>query len=257
MNIDLAKETAINAVKGAGSILMKNFSEKKNITLKGKGDIVTDVDFKSEKFILDLINKNFSDHSILSEEAGLINKNSKYIWVVDPIDGTINYYRGVEPFRIGLCLIKNDELIISAIYDPMRNYLYFAQKDKGATLNGNVIRVSNRDLKNSIIITHLSSTKDSRDRLIPRLEEIFFAGMHMRVFGCGFAGMAYVAGSNFDVFFDVRSNPWDILPGTLLIQEAGGKVTDIKGEKINIKATSVLATNGKVHNEMLALLKDI
>ena len=257
MDLRLAKEVAINAVTGAGRIVMDNFGKDKRMSFKGRGDIVTDVDFKSEKFIISLIADNFPDHTILSEEAGLIEKKFEYVWVMDPIDGTINYYHGVEPFCVGLCLVKNDELIISAIYNPARDQLYFAEKGKGTILNGNKIKVSNRSLDKAVIMTHLSSKKDSRDILIPHLEEIFSNGMHMRMFGCGFADMTYIAGGNFDVFFEVKTNPWDILPGALLIQEAGGKVTDIKGEKISIKSTSVLATNGVAHKEMLALLKNV
>ena len=257
MNFELAKKTAIKAVKGSGNILMANFYKEKSMSFKGKGDIVTEIDFKSEKFILDLIKKNFPDHAILSEEKGLVEKTSAYIWIVDPIDGTINNYHGAEPFCIGLCLLKNDEPIISAIYNPISDHLYFAEKNKGANMNGNVIKVSDRDLKNSVIMTHLSSKKDSRDRLIPHLEQIYSSGMHMRMLGSGFAAMTYVAGGNFDVFFNIKTNAWDFLPGTLLVQEAGGMVTDINGEKINIKSTSVLATNGVAHGEMLALLKNI
>jgi len=257
MNFKIEKEIAINAVRGAGNILMDNFDKEKNMSFKGKGDIVTDIDFKSEKFIINLIKNNFPGHAILSEESGLIDNNSEYVWIMDPIDGTINYYHGVEPFCVALCLLKNGEPIISAIYNPVRGHLYFAEKGKGATLNENVIKVSNRNLDSSVIMTHLSSKKDARDRLIPHLEEIFFKGMHIRMFGGGISAMTYVAAGNFDIFFNIKTNAWDFLPGTLLVQEAGGKVTDIGGGKITMDTTSVLATNGKSHDDMLALLKDI
>jgi len=257
MDIELAKKVAIEAVRGAGELIMENFSKEKTATSKGKGDIVTDVDFISEKFIIDLIEKNFPDHTILSEEAGLIDKKSEYAWIMDPIDGTINYYHGVDPFCVGLCLIKNDDPIISAIFQPARSLFYFAEKGKGATLNGKPIKVSNRGLNDSVIMTHLSSKKETRDRFIPYLEKIFSNGMHMRMFGCGFSDMTRVAGGNFDILFNIKTNIWDIFPGVLLVQEAGGKVTDIKGKKITRMSDSVLATNGVAHEEMLALLKDI
>jgi myo-inositol-1(or 4)-monophosphatase len=227
------------------------------MSFKGKGDIVTEIDFKSEKFMIDLIEKNFPDHSILSEESGMIDKKSEYVWIMDPIDGTINYYHGVEPFCVGMCLIKNDEPLISAIYNPARDYFYFAEKGKGTTLNGKPVKVSSRSLKDSVIMTNLSSKKEARDRLIPHLEEICSSGFHTRMFGCSFSNITLVAGGKFDVMFSIKTNIWDFFPGVLLIEEAGGRVTDINGNKINIKSTSVLATNGVAHAEMLALLKDI
>lgn len=256
-NISLAKQVAADAVRGAGNILMDCINKEKIVSVKGKGDIGTDIDLKSEKFIIDLIKKNFPDHTILSEEAGLDEKKSEYAWIIDPIDGTLNYFHGVEPFCVGLCVIKNDEPIISAIYNPSRDRFYFAEKGKGATMNGNPISVSKRDLKNSVIMTHISSKKETRDRLLPNMEKIYSSGLHMRMFGSGFSDMTYVAAGNFDVMFQIKTNIWDIFPGVLLIEEAGGRITDIKGKKIGIKSDSVLATNGVSHGEIVSLLKDI
>jgi len=257
MDLELAKTTLIDAVRGAGKIIMDNFDKEKNMSFKSKGDIVTEIDFKSEKFMIDLIEKNFPDHSILSEESGMIDKKSEYVWIMDPIDGTINYYHGADPFCVGMCLIKNNEPLISAIYNPARDYFYFAEKGKGTTLNGKPVKVSARSLKDSVIMTHLSSKKETRDRLVSHLEKIYSNGMHMRMSGCGFSDITLVAGGKFDVLFNIKTNIWDFFPGVLLVEEAGGKVTDIKGEKINIKSTSVLATNGVAHEEMLILLKDV
>jgi len=258
MDIKLAKETAIKAIREAGDILMLGLYKEKKVSFKGRGDIVTHVDLESEKFILDLIRKNFPDHSILSEESGFTDKESEYIWVLDPIDGTMNYYHGFDTFCIGLCLLKNDELVISAIYNPVRDQFYFAQKGKGATLNGEIIKVSNMSMENSIIATHLSSKKDKRDRIIYKLEKICSAGMHIRMLGSSLSAITHIASGSLDAFFSVdKTNPWDILPGALFVQEAGGKVTDIKGNKIGINSSSVLATNGKLHEKILSLLKDI
>lgn len=259
MNIELAKKVAKEAVRDAGKLLMESFNKLDSFSLKGKSDIVTEVDLKSESLIMDLIKNNFPDHSILSEEAGFIKNNEKYIWVIDPIDGTINYYYGMAPFRVALCLLEDKKPIISAIYNPVKDHLYFAKKGEGATLNGGKIMVSsNDDLKNSIVMTHLSSKKEARIRTISVLDSIFDKSMHMRMFGSGIAAMTYVASGKFDVFFVVSTHAyaWDILPGALLIEEAGGMVTDLKGDNATLETASVLATNGKVHKEMLRLLEN-
>lgn len=245
-------------VKEAGQFLMANFEKVQTVSFKGKGDIVTQADLGAEEIITQALAKYFPDHSVLSEEAGLHDNHSKYIWIVDPLDGSINYYHGSSPFRVGLCLLENKAPILTAVYNPLKDMLYFAEKGRGATLNGRPISVNaNDDITRSIVMTHLSSHKTPRARTILALENIFSHTMHMRMFGSGLAAMSYVASGKFDVFFNVKTSPWDILPGALLIQEAGGTATDIKGGKITYKSTSVLATNGLVHRKMLGLLENI
>lgn len=258
MDISLTKKVAIETVKKSGKIIVDNFKKVTTASYKGRSDIVTEVDLASEKIILEAINKHFPDHSILSEEHGLIDHGKKYIWITDPIDGTINYYHGASPFRVGLCLLEDMKPIFTVIYNPVRDQLFFAEIGKGATLNDEKIQVNkNFDLKNSVVMTHLSSKKEPRARTILALENIFTKSMHMRIFGSGLAAMTYIAEGKFDVFFNVKTNPWDILPGALLVEEAGGIVTDIQGKKVTYETTSVLATNGKVHDQMLKLLEDV
>lgn len=258
MDIELAKKVSIESVKEAGKLLMDNLDEIKKATFKAKSDMVTNVDIESEKLLINKIKKIFPEHSILSEERGFIDNDSKYIWILDPIDGTMNYYHCSPPFRVGVCLLKNKKPVISAIYNPVKDQLFFAERGKGATLNDKIIKVSNNsNLTNSMILTHLSSKKEARIRTIVALESIFKKTLHMRMFGCGLASITYVASGKFDVFFNVKTNPWDILPGVLLIEEAGGTITEINGEEITYNSTSVLATNGNVHDQILKLLEDI
>ncbi len=259
MDIELAKKVAIEAVKEAGKVLLDNIESVEVVAFKAKSDIVTKIDLQSEKIVIGLIKASFPDHAILSEEAGFLGKHSsEYLWIMDPIDGTINYYHGMNPFRVGLCLLKDKQPILTVVYNPTKDDLYFAEKGKGATLNGQPMKVSDTDdLNNSVVMTHLSSKKESRVRTIVALENIFTKSMQMRMFGSGLAAMCYIASGRFDVFFNIKTNPWDILPGVLLIEEAGGKVTDINGEKITEESTSIVASNGKVHDQILKLLETI
>ncbi|OIN95260.1 hypothetical protein COS81_00135 [candidate division WWE3 bacterium CG06_land_8_20_14_3_00_42_16] len=258
MDLERAKTIAVAAVKQSGRLLMDNLEKVKAVSFKGKRDIVTEIDFQPEKIIVSSILKNFPGHKILSEEKGTSGGSSKYLWIIDPIDGTINYYHASAPFRIGLCLLESHTPILSVIYNPVKDQLFLAEKGRGATLNGQKIKTSdNQELKNAIVLTHLSSKKGARIRTIAALEKIFEKTMHLRIFGCGLAAMTYVATGKFDIYFNVKTYSWDILPGALLVSEAKGKVTDIQGNEISNRSTSVLATNGKIHDQMLKLLKNI
>ena len=164
----------------------------------------------------------------------------------------------MNPFRVAVCLLKNKEPIISAVYNPTKNELYFAAKNEGAVKNNKKIIVSdNSDLKNSVVMFHLSSKIEPRLKTLNILEKVFEESMHMRMYGSSLAQMSYIADGRFDAYFNIQSKPWDILPGALLVKEAGGIVTDIDGREINYESTSVLATNGKIHKKMLKLLKNI
>lgn len=259
MDTELAKATAISAAKEAGKLLNDNFQKAKKISLKGKSDIVTDIDVKAEKIILDLIKSHFPDHDILSEEAGAISGGaSKYLWVIDPIDGTTNYYYGMNPYRVGICLLEDKQPVLNVLYNPTKDEAYVAQKGGGAFLNGEKITVSdNIDLKNSVVMFHLSSKEESRLKTLSVLNVIAQESIHVRMYGSSLAQMSYIASGKFDAYFNISLKPWDILPGALLIEEAGGKVTDIRGKEITPESTSVLATNGKVHDQMLKLLENV
>ncbi len=259
MDIELAKNIAVLAAKEAGKLLNDNFQKVKTVSFKGKRDIVTQIDLQAEKIILDKIKANFPDHDILSEETGLVGgNNSKYLWVVDPIDGTMNYYYGMNPYRVGICLLEDKKPILNILYNPTKDEMYVAQKGGGAFLNDKKIIVSDRfELKECVVMFHLSSKKDPRTRVMNVLEKVFDASMQVRMLGSSLASMSYIASGKFDVFFNVQQKPWDILPGVLLVEEAGGKVTDIKGGEITYESTSVIASNGKVHDQMLKLLEGI
>ncbi|MFH1589313.1 MAG: inositol monophosphatase family protein [archaeon] len=259
MNIQLAKKVAKECVLEAGELIKKYKNNIKKVSFKDKSDIVTDVDIKSEKLIIDKIQKNFPEHNILSEERGLIKRNkSEYTWIIDPIDGTINFYHDAAPFRVGVCLTKNDVPIITALSNPVKNQLFFAEKGKGATLNHKKLLVNdNSHIKFSVVMTHLSSKKSARMKTISVLDNIFCHSLHIRLYGSGLASLSYIAMGEFDVYFNVQTSIWDILPGSLLVTEAGGTVTDIEGNPLTLKSTSILATNGKVHKTMLKLLKSI
>jgi len=255
INLKLAKKVAIKAVKSAGKIVAEDFIKSKETYLKAPRDIVTEVDLKSEKLIINLISKNFPDHSLLSEEAGFIDKKSDYLWIMDPIDGTTNYIRGIDPFCVALCLLERVKPIISAIYMPRHKQLYFAAKGEGATLNGKKIKVSDKNIEDSLAVIDVSSKKDNQDILLTHLRKVLSSGTRMRSWASSLYALSMVSSGNLDFCFNFCNKIWDIMPAVLLIQEAGGIVTDINGQELTLKSSSVLATNGKIHQQVLSLLK--
>ncbi|OGF26559.1 hypothetical protein A2477_00180 [Candidatus Falkowbacteria bacterium RIFOXYC2_FULL_47_12] len=261
MNLDFEQKVAIHAAKKAGRLLMAHLNKVKEITYKAKRDIVTEVDLRSEEIIISSLKNNFPKHDIFSEEKGsaqIAQEKAEYLWLIDPIDGTINYSYGMAPFRVGICLLKAKIPVLSVIYNPVKNEMYVAQRGRGATMNGRKITVSSRKfLSETILSSHLSSKKDARRRVIKKLEKIFNAVFQIRFYGSLHASLTYIAGGKEDACVWLQTNSWDILPGALLVEEAGGKVTDVNGEKITINSTDIVASNGGVHEQLLKVIKNI
>ncbi|HHE65146.1 MAG TPA: hypothetical protein ENL09_03885, partial [Bacteroidetes bacterium] len=173
MDTNKAKEVAIECALEAGKLLTDNFEKIKKVSFKAVGDIVTNVDDESEELIIKKIKANFPDHSILSEEAGMEDNSSEYLWLLDPLDGTATYSCGNSPFRVIIALLHKGEPIISAIYNPVKDDLYLAVKGEGATLNGKKITVTdNSELRNFLLLVHLSSKEDARLRVLKILNDL-------------------------------------------------------------------------------------
>ncbi|MFH1509144.1 MAG: inositol monophosphatase [bacterium] len=258
MNIDKAKRIAVDSVKKAGDILIDNLNEEKKLyykDTKNTRDFTTEIDLKSENIIVNAIKELFPDHGFVSEEMGKENETKEFVWVLDPIDGTLNYSKGLPLFSIGLCLLQNQKPILGMNFDPITKNFYFAEKGKGATLNNKKISVSNcDDLNKAMLISHISSTEEKRRWLLENLNEIYNRVLQIRFLGVAHNSQSFIAAGQADVFFEISTFPWDILPCTLIIEEAGGKVTEINGDPITLESSTILATNGKLHDEMLKLL---
>ncbi len=258
VDIDKVRRESIKAVEEAGSYVKKNLTKSKKITFKAKSDIDTEIDYIAEEIITRRIRREFTDHSILSEGLELLDSKSKYLWIIDPIDGSINYWKGLPLFRIGMCLLENKTPIFTINIDPITKDLFLATKGGGSQLNGESITVNNTNsLEVSVVASHISSKLPVRKRLFDRLEKIFSQVMQIRFLGSAHTAIDFVAEGKLEAFFELQTPAWDILPGALLVEEAGGKVTEINGKKITPESTSVLATNGKIHKQMLKLLEGI
>ena len=221
----------IKASEKASKTLIRDFGEIENlqVSVKGPSDFVTNTDIKVEKILIEELTKSKKNFSILSEESGLIkNKDNKNIWIIDPIDGTSNFLHGIPHFAISIALQSNDEIISGLIFDPIKNEIFYAEKDNGSYLNNKRIRVSQKkDLERSLFATNGKKFKN--------------VNLHNRKSGSAALDMAYVACGRYDGYFQENLNLWDIAAGIILINEAGGilnKVDLAKKENLEIIASS-------------------
>lgn len=249
-------ELVMNAAREAGKIVKKGYGNIKEISDKGEGKgIVTDVDKKSEEIIKNILNS--SGYSFLGEEEGRTDNNSEYCWVIDPIDGTTNFSRGIPLFAISIALIKNDELLIGVILNPITDECFYAEKGKGAFLNGKKISVSDKNiLKGNEVL--LEGGYSDRDKdIYATVTKIFSKESYTRRFGTTALEICYVANGSAEAFLSSGDSLWDFAAGLILVKEAGGKVTDWKGKDWSNKSSFICATNGLVHNEVIEQIKDL
>ena len=252
----------VKACRKAAKILIRDFGEveKLQVSLKGPGDFVTVSDKKVEKILIDELQRARPNYSILSEEIGLIKKDEEFKWIIDPIDGTANFLHGIPHFGISIGLEHNKEIICGIIYDPIKNEMFFAEKGNGSYLNDQRMRVSARSkLMDCIIFTGGPSFKsnDEDKKLSLKEYEKFSSkvGTPLRKMGSASLDMAYVAAGRCDGFWQRNLNYWDIAAGIVLVKEAGGFVTDFKGNNEYIENKTILAANSNINEEMIEVLR--
>lgn len=252
-------QSAELAAREAGKYIVSNLGKVKQVSFKSQqSNLVTEVDKKSEEIIIETLQKDFPDFDILAEESGASStKNSEFMWVIDPLDGTTNFTHGLPIFSVSIGLIKGNEVIAGVVYDPTRDQLFSAEKGKGAFLNGKRISVSKtKDIKKSLLVTGFPyNVEENPDFCFERFVIMTQNSRAVRRLGSAALDFAYVAAGIFDGFWEVKLNPWDIAAGLLLVNEAGGKVTNFKGEDSDIFNPQILASNGQIHNKMIELLE--
>lgn len=250
----MLKTTLINAVKAGATELTRFFNKSFTVSNKqGINNLVTEADHASEKAILSLIKKEFPDHYILSEEAGEIIQDSDYKWIVDPIDGTVNFAHGIPICCVSIAIEHRGEIIMAAVYNPNLNELFFSEKGKGSFLNDGRIKVSEeKKVINACLVTGFPYTYlDMPNGPLDVFERFIRKGVPVRRLGSAAIDLCWVAAGRFDGFYEHKLEAWDSAAGFLIVEEAGGRVTDFKGDKFSLYQPHVLATNGKIHHEML------
>jgi myo-inositol-1(or 4)-monophosphatase len=250
----MLKQTLINATFAGAKVLQKYFNGDFKISNKeGVNNLVTEADFESEKAIFKVIKDEFPEHFLLSEETGEVKMDSPYKWIIDPIDGTVNFANRIPICCVSIAVEEEGEIIMGAVYNPLMNEFFFAQKGFGATLNDKKIRVSDKpDVATSCLVTGFPYTYlDSANGPLEVFEKFVRHGIAVRRLGSAAIDLCWVAAGRFDGFYEHKLNAWDSAAGFIIVEEAGGKVSDFKGDPYSVYQPYILATNGKIHNEML------
>lgn len=248
-------DVAIKAAKIAGELLEYHFESALEYERKEDKSIVTKADFAAEEVILSQIKEKFPDHKIISEEKGVIDSKSPFVWLIDPLDGTLNFSRGLPNFAVSIALTENDKTKLSVIYNPITNSLFQAEVGKGAYWNGEKIRVSEiEDLSTAMITFGRARDEENKKKTLNMINKIYFKS-HQRILGSSALELAWTASGRLEGFVSVGLKRWDVAGGLLLVTEAGGKVTDFEGGELDPENTYFLATNSRIHEELLGILK--
>ena len=247
------KETLIAAVNAGADQLKRFFNEKFTISHKdGVNNLVTEADFASDKAIRSIIKNAFPDHGIVSEESREKVTESDYKWIIDPIDGTVNFANGIPICCVSIGLEYKGEMLMGAVYNPNLGEFFFAEKGKGATLNDEKISVSGKTrLFTSCLVTGFPYTYlEQPNGPLEVFSKLIRQGIPVRRLGSAAIDLCWVACGRFDGFYEHDLNAWDSAAGFLIVEEAGGKVTNLKGDPYSPYQAGIIATNGKIHDEL-------
>ncbi len=248
----VAKDAALRA----GAVLKEGMGQRREIAFKGAIDLVTEMDRRSERLIVGLLLEAFPDHAVLAEEEARIENRSRFTWIIDPLDGTTNYAHGFPSFAVSIGLEQDGEMVLGVVHDPLRGELFSAARGRGACLNGVRLAVS----ENEVLIRSLLATGFPYDRAQSAENNLnYFTAMIMQcqeVRRCGSAALdlCAVAAGRLDGYWELKLGPWDVAAGSLIVQEAGGRVTDLSGGRFSIRGREIVASNGRIHGAMLSVL---
>jgi myo-inositol-1(or 4)-monophosphatase len=255
---DLYVSPAEAIAREAGMLLMDFFRRRVKIEYKGDADLVTEADRSSEALIRKRIKEKWPAHDILGEEDGLVDTGSEYRWYVDPLDGTTNFAHGYPVFCISMALEHRGERVAGVVYDPTRDEMFTAAKGAGARLNGEVMKISQtKTLAESLVATGFPSHKRHKNPNIHFYHQITLKTHGVRRAGSAALDLCCVASGRFDGFWEFNLNPWDTAAGVLIVEEAGGSVTDFSGGPFNIDSRQTVASNGLIHDALLHEFKEI
>ncbi len=239
-----AVEVAQYAVVKAGKILQARFGKMNRVQIKGRRNLVTEADLKSEAKILQILKEEFPEHSILSEEAGASGIQGEYNWIIDPLDGTNNFHFGIPFFCINIALAKKEEVILGVTYDPVRNEMFYAVKGQGTYLNGKKCSVTHIDSLAEISVgVDLGYVPDRSKELLDIVVSLWTQVHCLRLMGSSALGLAYVSCGRLGLYFHKYIYPWDIASGLLLVRESGGEINNFTGANANINDREIIAAN--------------
>jgi len=250
------KKTAVETALEAGALLKKRLGSPGRVDFKGEVNIVTEMDRKSEEFIVGRIRRDFPDHGIIAEESDELTARGGYRWIIDPLDGTTNYAHGNPVFCVSIAFEDHGEVTLGVVYNPMLDELFIADKHGGATLNNKNIKVSETaSLDKSLLATGFPyDLRTSGQNNFDHFRAFSVKAQAIRRAGSAALDLSYVACGRFDGFWEMKLSPWDTAAAALIVEEAGGRVTDFGGKAFSNFKPRCLASNGSIHDEMLSIL---
>lgn len=246
---------AVEAVQRGGAILREGFGQGTEFQLKSSHmDLVTEFDRRSEEAIVELLQRQCPEHGLLSEERGWHQRDAEYVWIVDPLDGTTNFSHGYPLFAVSAALTRAGQPLVAAVYAPILNELFTAERDAGAFLNGRRLAVSRAEtLERSLLATGFPVLHRVEDNL-PAFAAFLPRTQGVRRDGSAALDLCYVACGRFDGFWELDLQPWDTAAACLIVEEAGGRVSDFQGGPFTLGQRQILASNGRIHQQMIVVL---
>ncbi|MFO1518054.1 MAG: inositol monophosphatase family protein [bacterium] len=251
--IEIAKQACL----ASGEIQMAHLGRVQQIDFKGEINLVTEVDRKCESEIVNLIQGEFPSHDILAEEGSGKRRDSEYKWIIDPLDGTTNYAHAYPLFCTSIALEHKGEIVMGAVYEPNRKEMFLAEKGSGATVNGEKLQVSKTpDLKHSMLATGFAyNVAKAKENNLDHFQNFIFNSRAVRRDGVAAVDLCYTAMGRFDGFWELELFPWDVAAGFLIVEEAGGEVTDFSGHPFSVYSKEIVASNSKIHKAMVKVLR--
>lgn len=252
-------ETAIEASKEAGALLLGYVKSGFRIEHKNPINLVTDADHAAEQCVIDNVRRHFPTHRFLAEERGRVEQSrSPYLWVIDPLDGTTNFAHGYPTYCVSIGLEYQGRCVLGVVLDPSRNELFTAVEGHGAQLNGQAIHVSDTvSLDSSLLVTGFAyDIRESPRNNLDHFAKFSLKAQGLRRTGSAALDLCYVAAGRFDGFWEVKLNPWDMAAGSVIVREAGGRLTRFRGDELSIYGQELVASNGHIHQAMLRVLNE-
>ena len=246
----------LTAARRAGRILRARFGRLRQVEAKGGNDLVTEADRRSEQGVVEVIRAAFPKHAILAEEGTTGGPSADHLWIIDPLDGTTNYVHTHPLFAVSIAYVYRGHCLVGVVYAPALRELYWAVAGRGAWLNGRRISVSRVDsLKQALVAAGVPSASNERREVVSAVQALLSQVQDFRSSGSAVLDLCFVAAGRLDAYFEHKLSPWDVAAGGLIVLEAGGQVTDLAGNPFSPTQRSALATNGRLHPELVARLR--
>ena len=245
-------QVALRVAEEAGEMLLERFHGEKEVSFKGRADLVSDVDKLAESLIIQELSREYPEAGFLAEESEPVGGSSEYTWIIDPIDGTRNYVLGIPFFCLVIALAKGDDIQLGLTYDPVRREMFQAVKGQGAYVNGSPISVSGKGrLEEALLSYDLGYVDETASRAIELVLHLWPNIQGTRMMGSAALGLAYAACGRVDMYFHHNLSPWDVASGLLLVKEAGGIITDKRGNPGTLYSEGIIASGAELHAEFL------